>query len=75
MVTLARMTGKDFSGPVPEIRVPPQPIPIVAPSQQDIDSQNDVTPQQHSKKRSRSKSQLGVEDDVIVVGDVDSFQN
>ena len=77
MVTLARMTGKDFSGPVPEIRVPPQPIPTVAPrpSQQDIDSQNDVTPQQHSKKRSRSKSQLGVEDDVIVVGDVDSFQN
>ena len=22
MVTLGRMTGKDFSGPVPEIRVP-----------------------------------------------------
>ena len=75
MVTLARMTGKDFSGPVPEIRVPPQPIPIVAPSQQDIDSQTDVSPQQLAKKRSRSKSQPGVEDGVIVVGDVDSFQN
>ena len=75
MVTLARMTGKDFSGPVPEIRVPPQPIPILAPSQQDIDSQTDVSPQQHAKKRSRSKSQPGVEDGVIVVGDVDSFQN
>lgn len=75
MVTLARMTGKDFSGPVPEIRVPPQPqpIPIVSPSQDD--SQTDVTPQQHAKKRSRSKSQPGVEDGVIVVGDADTFQN
>ena len=75
MVTLTRMTGKDFSGPVPEIRAPPQPIPIVATSHEDIDSQTDVTPQQQAKKRSRSKSQLGVEDGVIVVGDVDTFQN
>jgi transcription factor TFIIIB component B'' len=74
MVTLARMTGKDFSGPVPEIRVPP-PIPIVAPSQEDVESQTDVTPQQHAKKRSRSKSKPGVEDGVIVVGDADTFQN
>ena len=76
MITLARMTGKDFSGPVPEIRVPPQPIPIVAPSQEGIvDSQTDVTLRQHAKKRSRSKSQPGVEDGVIVVGDADTFQN
>jgi transcription factor TFIIIB component B'' len=75
MITLARMTGKDFSGPVPEIRVPPQPIPIVVPSQEDIDSQTDVTPRQHAKKRSRSKSQSGVEDGVVVVGDADTFQN
>lgn len=75
MIALARMTGKDFSGPVPEIRVPPQPIPIVAPSQEDIDSRTDVAPRQQSKKRSRSKSQTGVEDGVIVVGDADTFQN
>lgn len=74
MVTLARMTGKDFSGPVPEIRGPPQLISVVAPSQEDIDSQTHVTPQQHAKKRSRSKSQPGVEDGVIVVGDADTFQ-
>ena len=75
MNTLARMTGKDFSGPVPEIRVPPQSIPVVAPSQEDINSQTDVTPRQHAKKRSRSKSQFGVETGVIVVGDADTFQN
>lgn len=74
MATLARMTGKDFSGPVPEIRVPPQPIPVVATSQEDIDSQTDVT-RQHAKKRSRSKSQSGIENGVLVVGDADTFQN
>jgi transcription factor TFIIIB component B'' len=73
MVTLARMTGKDFSGPVPEIRVPPQPI--AAPSQEDVDSQIDVTPRQHAKKRSRSKSHSGIDDGVLVVGDADTFQN
>jgi transcription factor TFIIIB component B'' len=76
MVTLARMTGKDFSGPVPEIRVPPQPIPVVAPSQEDIESQTEVTRQpEHAKKRSRSKSRSGIEDGVLVIGDADSFQN
>jgi transcription factor TFIIIB component B'' len=73
--TLARMTGKDFSGPVPEIRVPPQPISIVAPSEEDIDPQTDVPLRQHAKKRSRGKSQSGVENGVIVVGDVDTFQS
>jgi transcription factor TFIIIB component B'' len=77
MITLARMTGKDFSGPVPEIRVPshPMPTPIAAPSQEGIDSQSDVTPRQHAKKRSHSKSQSGVENGVVVVGDADTFQN
>ena len=69
------MTGKDFSGPVPEIRVPPQPTLIAVPSQEDIDSQTDVTVRQNAKKQSRSKSQPGVEDGVIVVGDVDTFQD
>ena len=77
MITLARMTGKDFSGPVPEIRVPPQPMPTIAlsSSQEDIDSQTDITLRQRAKKRSRSKSHPGgVEDGVIVVGDADTFK-
>ncbi|KAF8807809.1 hypothetical protein BYT27DRAFT_7256359 [Phlegmacium glaucopus] len=75
MKTLARMTGKDFSGPVPEIRVPSHPIATVAPSQEDTDSQTDVAARQHVKKRSRSKSQSGVENGVVVIGDADTFQN
>ena len=77
MITLARMTGKDFSGPVPEIRVPslPIPTPIAAPPQEAIDSQADVAPRQHAKKRSRSKSQSRVESGVVVVGDADTFQS
>lgn len=74
METLARMTGKDFSGPVPEIRVPSHPIPTAAPSQEDIESQTGAAPRQHVKKRSRSKSQPGVENGVVVVGDADDFQ-
>lgn len=75
METLARMTGKDFSGPVPEIRVPSRSMPTAAPSQEDIDPQTDVAPRQHVKKRSRSKSQGGVENGVVIVGDADTFQN
>jgi len=75
MKTLARMTGKDFSGPVPEIRVPSHPIPIAVPSQEEIDSQTDVAPRQHMKKRSRSGSQSGAENGVVVLGDADTFQS
>ena len=77
MITLARMTGKNFSGPVPEIRVPSHliPTPIAAPSQEDIESQTDVPSRQNVKKRSRSKSQSGVENGVVVVGDADTFQS
>lgn len=75
MKTLARMTGKDFSGPVPEIRVSSHPTLTAAPSQEDVESQNHVAPLQHVKKRSRSKSQGGVEDDVVVIGDADTFQD
>lgn len=77
MKTLARMTGKDFSGPVPEIRVPSHvtATATTTPSQKNIDSQADVTPRQHVKKRSRSKSQSGIENGAVVVGDADTFQN
>lgn len=75
MKTLARMTGKDFSGPVPEICVPSHPIPTATAFQEGIESQVDVAPRQHVKKRSRSKSQCGIENGVVVIGNADTFQN
>lgn len=69
------MTGKDFSGPVPEIRGP-------APLQKDIPSEEteqDRAQNEESctgaKKRSRSKSQALSDPGVIVIGDVDGFQS
>ena len=73
------MTGKDFSGPVPEIRAPPQtaqPIPTseVAPQNLNTPKDSEVSAKQ-AKKRSRSKSRGMSDGDAVVVGDVDGFQS
>ncbi|KAF8078856.1 hypothetical protein FPV67DRAFT_82271 [Lyophyllum atratum] len=68
MVTLSRMTGKDFSGPVPEIRVPtPQPI---VDSVEAINEQEIATADHVRKKKPKKSSP---DDGVLVVGDADSF--
>lgn len=77
MKTLERMTGKDFSGPVPEIRAPPppqivQPEPTRQPDNTE-DSNAQKAPTKQVKKRSRSKT-VGPEDGVVIVGNIDSIQ-
>ncbi|KAI0347757.1 hypothetical protein BDW22DRAFT_1349827 [Trametopsis cervina] len=47
--TLARMTGKDFSGPTPEIRAPPPlRLPHVSEAQAEDDSEESVKLRKHS---------------------------
>ncbi|KAF5352632.1 hypothetical protein D9756_005999 [Leucocoprinus leucothites] len=75
MKTLERMTGKDFSGPVPEIRAPPPPVIQHEPSreQENVDENNShTTPTKQVKKRSRSRTVGVPEEGVVIVGDVDS---
>ncbi|KAF9015612.1 hypothetical protein BDQ17DRAFT_1269571 [Cyathus striatus] len=72
MKTLSRMTGKDFTGPVPDIR-PLTPVPILA---NELDSstsadQDDVPVQTEVKKRRNKKAVSN--DGVVIVGDVDTY--
>ncbi len=77
MKTLSRMTGKDFSGPVPEIRIPPPMLPLTAPTEGEGNASNNVPVENTSprvKKRSRSRSHGGTESGVLVLGDADTFE-
>jgi transcription factor TFIIIB component B'' len=77
MKTLERMTGKDFSGPVPEIRAAPPPPSIQPESMQasEISEENTASaaPNKQVKKRSRSRTAGLSEEGVVIVGDVDSI--
>ncbi|KAJ7492417.1 hypothetical protein FB451DRAFT_1218231 [Mycena latifolia] len=67
MKTLGRLTGRDFSGPVPVIRVPtPPPVPESAPQAE----QEPETPL--VRKRSRSRT-LPSTEGVQIIGDADSY--
>jgi len=75
MKTLSRMTGKDFSGPVPEIRVPPS-LPMVPPSEARPAETDDIPSSSRTvKKRSRSKSQGIAESGVVVIGEAENFES
>ncbi|KAG6911622.1 hypothetical protein DXG01_011925 [Tephrocybe rancida] len=69
METLSRMTGKDFSGPVPEIRVSTPP-PIVEPGEATSTEQAIAPPEPVRKKSMKKKSH---DDGAMIVGDADSF--
>jgi transcription factor TFIIIB component B'' len=69
MTTLSRMTGKDFSGPVPEIRAP---TPHIEVDSAPVDAQESPPPDSAHKKR-RSKRKTFDDDGVVVVGDAGSF--
>ncbi|KAF9481666.1 hypothetical protein BDN70DRAFT_875968 [Pholiota conissans] len=73
MTTLSRMTGKDFSGPVPEIRVPAPP-PLPAPAEDTTSAAAIPESPARLKKRSRSRSRGGLDSGVVVVGDAETFE-
>ncbi|KAG6885262.1 hypothetical protein C0993_003952 [Termitomyces sp. T159_Od127] len=69
METLSRMTGKDFSGPVPEIRVPTPPV-FVQPEASNMEQE---APAPESTRKKPKKNRRGhLDDGVVVVGDADS---
>ncbi|KIY69155.1 hypothetical protein CYLTODRAFT_350042 [Cylindrobasidium torrendii FP15055 ss-10] len=78
MEVLSRLTGKDFSGPVPEIAAPPPPN-AAPPGESDealhqikTSSSRPTTPAPQ-KKRSRKQTDVG--DGVEIMGTVDDFMD
>ncbi|KAJ8516139.1 hypothetical protein ONZ45_g6517 [Pleurotus djamor] len=69
--TLSRMTGKDFTGPCPEIRTPAPKAPPVALAPT-TDAATSQKPSVKVKKRSRSRS-MALNDDVQIIGSADTF--
>ena len=75
MKTLERMTGKDFSGPVPEIRAPPPPVIQLEPSQERGGAEemaSRATLMKQVKKRGRSRTAGIPEERAVIVGDIDN---
>ncbi|KAF4573165.1 Transcription factor TFIIIB component B [Pleurotus pulmonarius] len=70
--TLSRMTGRDFSGPCPEIRQPPPRQPPPPPVVSTEHEEHVQHKQPKHKKRSRSRS-MALTDDVVVIGNADTF--
>lgn len=69
MTTLSRMTGKDFSGPVPEIRAP---TPQIEFDPAHTEAQKSSPPEVTQKKR-RGKKKTSGDDGAVVVGDAGTF--
>lgn len=78
MQTLSRLTGKDFSGPTPEIRAPEvatlaEPVPS---SQPESGTDRPASGALHAKivrKKSRTPSTAG--DAVEILGNIDDFES
>jgi transcription factor TFIIIB component B'' len=75
MQTLSRMTGKDFSGPVPEIRAP-TPRPTARAEQCATD---DITKDSHTEtgaskgvRKGKRAKRAAAEEGVVIVGNVES---
>lgn len=66
METLSRMTGKDFSGPVPEIRTP-TPMPNAEVDSSAVGEGERSPPRPAPKRNSRKKV---VDDEVVIIGEV-----
>ena len=69
--TLARMTGKDFSGPVPIIKAP-TPLRMVE-DEPPLQQGKDETPA--LRKKSHTPGMLLVGEVEEVLGDVDDYEN
>lgn len=71
METLSRMTGKDFSGPVPEIRAP-TPRPNVEVNNSAVDEERSAT--RPTPKRNNNKKRV-TDDGVVVIGEVGGVED
>ncbi|KAJ6520032.1 hypothetical protein C8R45DRAFT_1205077 [Mycena sanguinolenta] len=71
MNTLARLTGRDFSGPTPIIKAPTPP-PIPEPS---ADTEPEPETRHAVRKRSRSRTALSSTEGIQVIGDVDEYKD
>ncbi|EJD03632.1 uncharacterized protein FOMMEDRAFT_105727 [Fomitiporia mediterranea MF3/22] len=68
--TLSRLTGKDFSGPTPEIIAPVKPSMVDEPQELQQPHSEAESSTQIPRKKSKTP---GLPDDVEVVGDIESF--
>ena len=68
--TLARMTGKDFSGPVPVIKAP---TPLRMVEDDHLAQQREDTPA--VRKKSRTPGLQPANDAEVVLGDVDDYED
>ena len=69
--TLARMTGKDFSGPVPVIKAP-TPLRMV---EDDLPVQQEKEETHAIRKKSRTPGIQPANDGEEVLGDVDDYED
>ena len=71
---LAKMTGKDFSGPTPTINVPDVPTLMpTKPAATRDESRGRKEPPPQKKKSQRNRPQ--VEDTGIIIGDADTYDS
>lgn len=72
IATLSRMTGKDFSGPIPEIRAPVVHTleDVAPPIKESTPASGKSVGKQRKKSRSMSRAP---EDGLEVIGEVENF--
>lgn len=70
MQTLSRLTGRDFSGPTPEIRIP-EVATLVEEFRGEL-SESEQSTHKKVRKKSRTPGMIG---DVEVVGDIETFNS
>ncbi|KAF7307099.1 HTH myb-type domain-containing protein [Mycena indigotica] len=71
MDTLARLTGRDFSGPTPIIKMPsPPPVPEKGVAEPPMEPETPGTVRKRSRSRSR---RLSASDGVEIIGDAASY--
>ncbi|KAF7311107.1 HTH myb-type domain-containing protein [Mycena chlorophos] len=73
MNTLTRLTGKDFSGPTPIIKVPSPPPAMDKDADPPIEPETPATVRKRSRSRALSAASAG--DGVEIIGDVASYND
>lgn len=76
--TLSRVTGKDFTGPTPEIRAPEVTVLAEPTSQPEsrVDQPESTSSHAHVKKmRKKSRTPSAAGDAVEVLGNIDDFES